>query len=203
MPALALCLCSLPAVAGPVLFSDLGPPGNLDDCCTGWTVSGWGAFGTSYTSANLFTVAGSGSFSVTEIDLGVSNMGGNPDTFYAGIWTDNYDSPWSPVAGAYWNPLYATTILGNCCALVSITGITGVTLTGGQQYFMLAGPLDTSDDSWNAWTWNTQGVTGDVQYSTDSGDTWNDLGSSTLGAFESSVARPFRSPALCSCSEPD
>ncbi len=67
--------------------------------------------------------------------------------------------------------------------MVSITGITGVTLTGGQQYFMIAGPLSTSDDSWNAWNFNN-GVNGDNQYSTDGGVTWNDQGSSTLGAFD-------------------
>ena len=33
----------------------------------------------------------------------------------------------------------------SCCSLVSVTGITGVTLNGGQQYFMMLGPLSLSD----------------------------------------------------------
>ena len=182
MPVLALCVCSLPAMAG-VVFSDLGPADNVYDCCDGWTVSGSGTIGDSYTSANLFTVAGSGSFSVTEIDLAVGDIT-TPDTFYAGIWTDTDGAPGTQLADAYWSPLYATTIFGNCCGLVSITGITGVDLNGGQQYFMILGPLSTSDDSWNAWNQNTQGVNGDVQYSLNGGVTWTDYGSSTLGTFD-------------------
>ncbi len=115
MPVLALCLCSLPAMAG-VVFSDLGSAGNVYYCCEGWTVSGSGnTEGTNFTSANLFTAAGSGSLSVTGIDLGVSNVEG-PDTFYASIWTDIDGAPGSQVTDAYWNPLYATTTFGIAAA---------------------------------------------------------------------------------------
>src|ERR1019366_2111434 len=67
---LALCVSSLPAMAG-TLFSDLGPPGNDYNCCTGWTVSGTGTIGTAFTSANLFTLGGSGLQTIDQIDLGV------------------------------------------------------------------------------------------------------------------------------------
>jgi len=186
---LALCLCALPAMAG-TLFSDLGPAGSVYDCCDGWTVSGTGSIvGTSYTSANLFTVAGSGSLAVSQIDLAMGNFYG-ANTFYATIWTDNSGAPGSQVAGASWNPLSTTTSFGSCCGLVSITGITGVNLIGGQQYFMVLGPLSTSDNSLNAWNQNNQGVNGDVQYSTDGGATWNDMGSNTTGAFDVLSATP-------------
>jgi hypothetical protein len=166
--ALVLCLCSMPATAD-ILFSDLGPAGNVYGTSSAWAVSGSGYIGTSFTAANLFTVADSGSLSVTEIDLAVSSMG-PPDTFYATIWTDNAGLPGAQVAGAYWNPLYATTTSG-CCGLVSITGITGVTLTGGDQYFMILGPLAIGDDSWNGWYSNNQGVDGLDLYSENGGST--------------------------------
>jgi hypothetical protein len=189
MPVLALCMCGLPAMAG-TLFSDMGPSGSVYDCCDGWTVSGSeNIVGTSYTSANLFTVAGSGSLAVSQIDLAVGNAGG-VNTFYATIWTDNAGAPGSQVAGAYWNPLSTTTSFGSCCGLVSVTGITGVDLTGGQQYFMILGPLSTSDNSWNAWNENNQGINGDVQNSTNGGATWNEEGSNTTGAFDILSATP-------------
>jgi hypothetical protein len=188
MAVLALGLCGLPAMAG-TLFSDLGPAGSVYNGGSGWTVSGTGTVGTSFSSADLFTVAGSGSLAVSQIDLAVSNAAG-VNTFYATIWTDNSGTPGSQVAGASWNPLSTTTSFGDCCGLVSITGITGVSLTGGQQYFMILGPLSTSDNSWNPWNQNNQGVNGDVQYSTDGGVTWNDMGSNTTGAFDVLSATP-------------
>lgn len=182
MLALALCLCSLPVTAG-VLFTDLAPAGDLYDGSTGWTVSGSVAFGTSYSVANLFTVLGSGSLAVGEIDLAVGYVE-PPYTFDASIWTDFSGSPGAQVSGADWNSLSTTTILGNCCGLVSITGITGVTLTGGISYFMVLTPVSSSDASWNAWNWNNQGTTGDMSSSNDGGLTWNDQGTTTLSAFD-------------------
>jgi len=43
--ALALCLINLPAMPQTTFFSDLGSQGNVYNCCTGWTISGSGAFG--------------------------------------------------------------------------------------------------------------------------------------------------------------
>ena len=170
--------------AGTTLFTDLGPPGNVYNCCTGWTVSGTGSTdGTSFTAANLFTLGGSGLEAISEIDLAVGNVAG-VDTFYASIWTDNAGLPGTQVAGAYWGGLNATVVFGNCCGLVNITGISGVDLTGGQQYFLILGPMSTSDNSWNAWNFNNQNVNGLDLYSTDGGATWTSNGTQTLGAFD-------------------
>lgn len=189
---LALCVSSLPAMAG-TLFSDLGPPGNQYGCCSGWTISGTGFIGTSFTAANLFTVGGSGNFSVDQIDLGVGFVN-PPNTFYASIWTDNAGLPGSMVAGALWSPLTTITGFGQCpptCpggydggGFVSITGISGVTLVGGQSYFMILGPVSFNDTSWNAWNFNSQGVNGLDLYSTDGGTSWNSNGQQPLGAFD-------------------
>jgi len=90
---------------------------------------------------------------VIQIDLAVSNDEDTLDTFYASIWTENAGIPGTEVSGAYWS-LSTSAIFGTCCALVSITGITGVNLTGGQEYFMILGPLSLSDSSFNVWDWN-------------------------------------------------
>ncbi len=183
---LAFCI-SLPALADTTLFSDLGPAGNVYNCCTGWTVGGSGTLPNSITAANLFTLSGVGSFNITQIDLGVGSVVA-PATFYASLWTDNGGLPGSPIAGALWNNLTAGEVFANCCGLVTISGISGVTLIGGQQYFLILGPLDLNDASWNAWNWNNQGVTGLALYSTDGGATWQPEGTPAsqqpLGAFD-------------------
>ena len=187
---LALCVSSLPAMAD-TLFSDLGPPGNVYQGGTGWTISGSGFVGTSFTGANLFTVGGSGNFSVTSFDLGVGYVTGT-NSFFASIWTDNAGLPGTEVAGASWGNLSSSQTFGGCCGLVTVTGISGVTLTGGQSYFMLLGPMSGSSTTWEAWNWNSQGVNGLDLYATsgcqDGGGTgcvWNSNGTGNpLGAFD-------------------
>ena len=189
---LALCASALPASAG-TLFSDLGPPGNQYLCCNGWTVSGTGTIGTAFTAANLFTVGGSGNFSVDQIDLGVGFVV-PPDTFAASIWTDVNNLPGTMVGGAMWSPLTTITNFGSCpptCpgtydggGFVTISGISGVSLTGGQSYFMILSAVSQSDASWTAWNRNSQGVNGLDLYSTDGGQTWNSNGNQTIGAFD-------------------
>jgi hypothetical protein len=64
---------------------------------------------------------------------------------------------------------------------VTIPGISGVNLTGGQTYFMV---IVTGSSNWNAWNFNTQGVTGLDLYSIDGGSNWVSNGDETLGAFD-------------------
>ena len=109
---------------------------------------------------------------MTEIDLAVGhNAGPSANTFDASIWTDSAGLPGTQVAGAFWD-LSTSTAFGDCCGLVSITGIAGVTLTGGQQYFMVLGPQALSDNSLNAWNFNSQGATAEILNSLD-GVSWN------------------------------
>ena len=173
------------------LFSDLGPPGNVYQAGTGWTVSGTGLIGTSFTSANLFTVGGSGNFSVTSFDLGVGYAGGT-NTFFASVWTDNAGLPGTEVAGASWGNLSSSQNFGGCCGLVTVSGISGVNLTGGDSYFMILGPMHVADTTFEVWNWNSQGVNGLDLYATSgcqngsgSGCAWNSNGTGNpLGAFD-------------------
>jgi PEP-CTERM motif len=186
---LAVCVSSLPAMAD-TLFNDFGSGFNYN-CCSGWTISGTGSVGTSFTAANLFTVSGSGNFSVSSFDLGVGYVEG-ANTFFASIWTDNAGLPGTEVANASWGNLASSQNFGGCCGVVTVSGISGVTLTGGQQYFMLLGPMHTADTTWEAWNWNSQGVNGLDLYATtgcqDGGGTgcnWNSNGTGNpLGAFD-------------------
>jgi len=182
-----LCVCSLPLAADTaVLFSDLGPPGGyVYDAVIGWAVAGSGSnvLSRSSTVANLFAVAGSGSLSVSEIDLAVGNVTPYANTFFATIWTDSTGLPGIQVADAYWSTSTSATF-GTCCGLVSLTDITGVNLTGGDQYFMILGPLSVSDTSFNGWNDNNQGATGLDLYSRNGGSTWVSNGTVTIGAFD-------------------
>lgn len=172
---------ALPAVAQETFFSDLGPMGNEYNESLGWTITGSGSIGTSFTAANLFTSMASGS--VTQIDLGVGYVAGFLNQFYAAVYTDNNGLPGTEL----WSEsnLTSNQQFGGCCGLVTITGITGLTLTAGQQYFVILGPESTTNDAFLAWNYNNQGATGLDLFSNDGGQTWVSNGSgSTLGAFD-------------------
>jgi hypothetical protein len=148
------------AVHADTLYSDLGPGNSYDDA------GGWWSFGVSGNCpgcsqnmyASEFTVAGSGSQSVSQIDLAVESYYGGAVDFYASIWTDVNNLPGSQVSGASWT-LSSSIPNYTCCDLVSVTGISGVSLDGGQDYFMILAPLDSSGDLWR---FNDQGDTGPV-----------------------------------------
>jgi hypothetical protein len=177
----ALCVGSLPATAG-TLFSDLGPSGNVYEMSAYGVGYGPAPGDTTavYTDADLFTVSGSGSEAVSQIDLGVSNIFGS-GAFYAAIWTDSGGAPGTQVSGAYWN-LVTTIPYDNCCSLVSVAGITGVTLNGGQEYFMVVGPASLTDGSTLGWYLTLQ--QGLLDYSPDGGSTWQSEGTQFTGAFD-------------------
>jgi len=175
---LAIALC-VPAMAQTTFFNDLGSGSNVYNCCTGWTISGTGTVGTSFTAANLFTALASGS--VSQIDLGVGYVTGT-NTFYASVWTDSGGLPGSQI----WRTdnLSSSQSFGGCCGLVTITGISGLTLTAGQQYFVILGPENLSDTTWEAWNLNSTGAMGLDLYSTNGGQNWTSNGQQSIGAFD-------------------
>lgn len=178
--ALALCLGSLPAMAQTTFFTDLGTGTNVYNGSTGWTVSGTGTIGTSFTAANLFTSLATGA--VSQIDLGVGYAGGT-NAFFAAVFTDNNGLPGTQLYRI--DNLSSSQTFGGCCGLVTITGITGLDLTAGQQYFVVLGPETLNSTVFEAWNWNSQGVNGLDLYSENLGSTWNSNGTGNpLGAFD-------------------
>lgn len=162
------------------LFSDLGPITGRYSCCEGWTIAGSGGLGVSFTAADLFTVAGSGNFDITQIDLGVNYISGD-NLIYASILTNDGGVPGSQVANAYWGNLAGVV---RCCNLITIP-VSGVTLTGGQSYFMVVGPMNLSSSTFEAWNWNIIGISGLGLYSNDGGNTWTTEGTlQPPGAFD-------------------
>jgi hypothetical protein len=169
---------------GDVLFTDLGPTGNVYDSSAGWVIRGGSAASPlSTVAANLFTVPGAGNQAVSQLDLAVLNTDPSSHTFYASIWTDDGGVPGTQVPGAYWS-LSTDDPAQSCCGLISVTGISGVYLTGGQSYFLVLGPLDPWDGSWNYIASNNQGIAGLDLYSYDGGSGWLSNGIQGTGAFD-------------------
>jgi hypothetical protein len=74
--------------------------------------------------------------------------------------------------------------LGSCTGLVSITRITGLSLTAGTKYWVVIGPTSLNSTTWEAWNLNSTGVMGVDAYSNDGGVTWVIHNGQTLGAFD-------------------
>ena len=180
----ALCIGSLPATAQTTFFTDLGTGSNVYQCCGGWPVSGGES---SFTEANEFTAGATGS--ISQIDIGIGYVAG-PNSFFAALYTANGNSPGTLID--QWNNLSSNEAYGQCCGLVTITGITGVSLTSGDQYFLVIGPTNLSATTWVMWNWNSQGVNGldlyanfGCQSGSGNGCEWTSNGTGNpLGAFD-------------------
>jgi len=184
--ALALCVSSLPAMAQTTFFDDLGTGSNVYNCCEGWTVAGTGILGTSFTAANEFVAGATGS--VSQIDIGIGLAGGT-NSFFAALYTASGNDPGTLIA--QWDNLSSNETFGQCCNLVTISGITGVSLTAGDSYFLVLGPTNLSATTFMAWNFNTTGATGTDLFATSgcqngsgNGCDWTSNGVTTIGAFD-------------------
>lgn len=183
---LALALCSLPAMAQQTFFSDLGTGTNVYNCCEGWTMGGTGTLGTYVYDANEFMAGATGS--ISQIDIGIGYVTGE-NSFFAALYTSSGNEPGTLLG--QWNDLSASQAFGGCCGLVSITGITGITLTAGQDYFLVLGPESTGSTLWAAWNINSTGANGLLLQASSgcsegsgAGCNWNSFSGSALGAFD-------------------
>jgi len=184
--ALALCLGSLPAMAQTTFFSDLGTGSNVYNCCSGWTMSGSGTLGNYVFDANEFMAGATGS--LTQIDIGLGYVEGT-NSFFVALYSDTNNLPGTLLG--QWNDLSSSQQFGGCCGLVSITGITGITLTSGQDYFLVIGPTDNNSTLWGAWNLNSTGANGLLLQASSgcsnggaAGCNWSSFSGSTLGAFD-------------------
>jgi len=189
---LALSLFLVPTMAaGTTIFSDLGPIYSVYNTDAGYSISGAGSGIGNFYAASPFTAAIGGS--VTQIDLAVSvRLHSTPPTFDAALWSANSGMPGAPLPGATWNGLSTSTIFGTGYGLVTITDISGLSLTAGNLYFMVLSPVSDDDTSYNMWNYNNQGIDGSVYYSTTQGTSWaleglhgvGEVLPTTLGAFD-------------------
>jgi hypothetical protein len=167
-------------------FSDLGTGSNVYNCCSGWTMSGSGTLGNYYYDANEFVAEASGS--VSQIDIGLGYVEGT-NSFFAALYSANGNLPGTLIE--QWSDLSSSQNFGGCCGLVTITGITGVSLTQGSDYFLVIGPENTTSTLWAAWNQNSTNQSGlllqadsGCSNGSASGCSWNSYGGSTLGAFD-------------------
>ena len=165
-------------MAGSTFYSNLGPPGNVYNDNEGWTISGT-LGGGDQSIATAFTSTLSGS--VTQIDLGVGYVFGT-NSFYAALYTDNNGSLGTLLDR--WSNLSSSQNFGGCCGLVTISGITGVNLVAGQQYFLALGPTNPNGTNYEAWYYNTGNIENDQLSSHDGGNTWTNNGPAIMGAFD-------------------
>jgi hypothetical protein len=175
---LVLCVSSLPAMAGSTFYSNFGPPGNLYNDGEGWTISG-DLGGGDQAIATLFTPTISGN--VTQIDLGVAYVTGE-NTFYAALYTDNNGNLGTLLDR--WNNLSSSQNFGGCCGVVTISGITGLSLGAGQNYFLAVGPTFPHGTNYEAWYYNIGNIENIQLASHDGGNTWTNNGPAIMGAFD-------------------
>ena len=173
--ALALCVGSLPAMAGSTLYSNLGPAGNVYQCCTGWTIAGTGTVGFYQAVAEEFQVTANGN--VGEIDAGVGWVTGD-NSFIMSLVEGN--SPTGTVLGSW--TLSSPQDFGGCCGLMSQTGLS-IPVVTGQNYWLIVSPTSFTSTTWGAWNFSNS-ATGQLDFSTDGGMTWNDGGVTNQGAFQ-------------------
>ncbi len=176
--AIALCV-SLPALADSTFYSNFNSDqNNLYDSSQGWTISGTGTLGSYQAIAEEFVSGATGN--VTELDIAVGIVTGT-NSFYAALYTDNGGMLGNQLGR--WDNLSSSQNFGGCCGVISVTGITGINLTANESYFLVVAPEDPGSTTWGAWTYNNTGVNSHLLYSTD-GQTWNDGGVTTTGAFQ-------------------
>ncbi len=149
-------------------------------------MGGSGTLGSYVYDANEFMAGATGS--LTQIDIGLGYVEGT-NSFFVALYSDSANLPGTLLG--QWNDLSASQQFGGCCGLVSITGITGISLTSGQDYFLVIGPENTGSTLWAAWNFNSVGANGLLLQASSgcpeggaTGCSWNSFSGSTLGAFD-------------------
>ena len=172
--ALALCASSLPAMAD-VLYGNLGPPGNLYQEGQGWTISGTGTVGFYQSIAEEFQVTAGGR--IGEIDAGIGWVTGD-NSFVMSLVEGN--TPTGTVLGTW--TLSSPQNFGGCCGLMSESGLS-IPVSTGVNYWLLISPTSFTSTTWGAWNFSND-TNGQLDFSTDGGNTWNDGGVTNQGAFQ-------------------
>jgi len=172
--ALAVCASSLPAMAD-TLYGNLGPPGNLYQAGTGWTIAGTGTVGFYQSVAEEFQMTAG---TISEIDAGVGWVTGD-NSFVMSLVEGNAIIG-GTIKGSW--TLASPQNFGGCCGLMSQTGL-NIPVDVGANYWLIIAPTSFTSTTWGAWNLSNS-TNGELNFSTDGGSTWNDGGITNQGAFQ-------------------
>ena len=160
------------------LYSNLGTGTDVYQAGIGWTISGTGILGFSQSIGDEFQVTSNGS--VSQIDVAVGYVEGT-NSFKISL---NSDSGGLPGAALMtWDNLASPYNFGSCCELLTISGITGLNLTTGTNYWLVVAPESSSSTLWGAWNFSNS-TNGNQAVSSDGGVTWSNGGFTNQGAFD-------------------
>ena len=182
---LAGAVMALAAVAGvngtakaAVAFDNYGAGFSVNQN-VGWTISTSSTPPGHFDQAMGFQSATTGS--LTQIDIALSHVTG-AGTAVISLWTSSGGT--LGVELGHWN-VTATTQLGDSPVDLSLSGLSGVNLTAGSNYFLEA---SATGDTWDAWNLNKTGS---------SGPHWVNGGADTdtLGAFDVLTTATVPEPA--------
>jgi hypothetical protein len=157
-----------------VLYSNFAPGNSYQGCCgmvVGGSTGGWHGL---YIQAAEFRAPIYAS--LDQIDVALVTLGG-ADTALVGLWTKSaaghpgYNLGSWVVTGL---PAY-----GASNSPLTISGITGIILAGGEHYYVSVGPVSNSDDSKTGWNLNSSGALGNRQSNYGWGWSGNSFGTAT------------------------
>lgn len=165
----AVCALTAGSAQAAVIYSSFGPGGFFEQNI-GFSMWGAGsAMRLETWSAMAFTSAGEAD--VSEISLAIGNLFGDP-AVEVSLWSKDLTTQlgsWSVTAPVGWDAF----------APAKINGISGVHLSAGVEYALVA---KASNTGWNFWAWGSEDAMGESQEHTD-GHAF-DYGYGMQGAFE-------------------
>jgi hypothetical protein len=137
------------ALASPVhadtIFSTLGPGSTWDPLASPYCLGSCGV--PPFVRADPFTVPVGSNYDLTQIDVGLTYFSGTNSAIVE-ILTDSGGVPGSMVTSAQWT-LTGLPAIGTVSSIQpsqTISGITGITLAGGTQYWLAYFPGDPTSD---------------------------------------------------------
>jgi hypothetical protein len=173
------CIASSNIAHATTIFTDFGP-GNAFDHSTGWIVSGLGSSsGIAFSPAMPFS--SSVEANLTQIDIAMANDNVGSSTVKTATLTlfTNTGGALGPALGS-WTVTNILNINGGGPTVLSVTGISGVHLNSGGNYYLQASASGDADEGWYT---NSIGLSGTLLILR-SDETDPVLQEGTLGAFD-------------------
>ena len=139
------------------IYTNLGPLSSYNCCIGKWA------------QAMPFTVPAGPGYSLTQIEIAMTWESGTNSTLLR-LMTDSLGLPGSTLASWTFGPFPIFGTVTTIQPSQTISGITGITLSGGTTYWLAAFPGDSTTRA--IWNLNNTLQTGNGAFSTDGGSTW-------------------------------